>query len=240
MKAQQRHRLKQNEFAIRVAQATEALATHRERVVLVLVATLVLIVGVSAYTWWAGRAEAQAGALLAVGMQTREAPIVPAPTVPGATQPAGTFPTEAARSDAALAAFQQVVDEFPSTQAALAARYHQAAALAALGRYAEAEQGFQAVVESAGRSLYGATARLGQAEALVAAGDFDRGLPILEALAADRDGMLPVDGVLMQLARAYQKAGRTPDARTAFRRLVDEFPDSLFAPQARTELAKLG
>ena len=83
-------------------------------------------------------------------------------------------------------------------------------------------------------------ARLGQAEALIASKEFDRGLKIMEDLAANRDGLLPVDGVLMQLARGYQKAGKPAEARTAFKRIVDEFPDSLFVPQARTELAKLG
>ena len=57
---------------------------------------------------------------------------------------------------------------------------------------------------------------------------------------ADRDGMLPVDGVLMQLARAYEKAGKAAEARTAYKRVVDEFPDSLYVPAARTELTRLG
>lgn len=240
MKAEQRHKLKQNEFAIRVAQATEVLATHRDKVILGLVGIVVVIALVSAYSWWSGRTAAKAEALLAVGMQAQDAPIVPAPTVPGATQQVGTFPTELARSEATLAAFQRVVDEYPGTQAGVAARYHHAAALASLGRYAEAAQGFEAAASAAGGSLYSATARMGQGEALIAAGEFDRGLQILEGLAADRDGLLPIDGVLMRLARGYQKAGKGADARTAFKRVVDEFPDSLFAPQARTELAKLG
>jgi TolA-binding protein len=240
MKAEQRHKLKRNDFAIRVARATELLSTHRDRIVLGAFAVVVLVVGLSAWSWWSGRSEAQAETLLAVAMQSYDAPIVPAPTVPGATQQAGTFPTELARSEAALAAFQQVIDQYPSTDTATAARYHHAASLAALGRYDEAAEGFQAAIDTAGDSIFAATARMGQAEALIAAGAFDRGLPILEALAADRDGMLPVDGVLMQLARGYQKAGKVSDARTAFKRIVDEFPDSLFVPQARTELTKLG
>jgi TolA-binding protein len=240
MKAQERHRLKQNDFAIRMAKTTEWMATNRERIVMGLVAVVALVVIVSAYSWWSGRTETKAEALLAVGMLTFEAPIVPAPTVPGATQQTGTFPSELARSEAALAAFQQVVDQYPSTRAGLAARYHHAAALTALGRYTDAAQGFQTAAEAGGGSLYGATARLGEAEALIAAGQFDRGLPILESLAAEREGMLPVDGVLMQLARGYQLAGKQAEARTAFKRVVDEFPDSLFAPQARTELTKLG
>ncbi len=240
MKAEHRHKLKQNDFAIRVARVTEVMGTYRTQIVVGTVAVIVVLVAVSAYTWWSGRTAAQADTLLAVAMQTYEAPVVPAPTVPGATQQAGTYPTETARSEAALAAFQNVITEYPSTDAATAARYHHAASLAAMGRYAEAAEGFQTAIDTAGDSLFGATARLGQAEALIAAGETDRGLTLLEGLAADRDGVLPVDGVLMQLARGYKKAGKPAEARTAFKRIVDEFPDSLFVPQARTELTKLG
>lgn len=240
MKADHRHKLKQNDFALRVARATEVMATNRDRIVMGTVVVIGLVIAISAYSWWSGRTAAQAEALLAVAMQTYDAPIVPAPTVPGATQQAGTYPTEQARNEAALAAFQNVIDQYPSTDAATAARYHHAASLAAIGRYAEAEKGFQSAIDSAGDSLFGSTARLGQAEALIAAGEFDRGIKVLEELSANRDGLLPVDGVLMQLARGYQKAGKSAEARTTFKRVVDEFPDSLYVPQARTELAKLG
>ncbi len=240
MKADHRHQLKQNDLAIRVAKATEALSTHRDRIVMGTIAVVGIVIAISVYSWWSGRSAAQAEALLAAAMQTYDAPIVPAPTVPGATQQAGTFPTEQARSEAALTAFEQVISQYPATDAATAARYHHAASLAAVGRFAEAEKGYQATIDAAGDSLFGATARMGQAEALIAAREFDRGLKVLEDLAANRDGILPVDGVLMQLARGYQKAGKTAEARTAFKRIVDEFPDSLFVPQARTELAKLG
>ncbi len=240
MKARERHRLKTNEFAIRVAQVTEFIATHRDRVIVggLIVVGLVLT-GVS-YSWYRNKKANEAGALLGAAMTIPDAPIVPAPTVPGATQQAGTYPTPVARAEAGVEAFQKVIEAYPSTVAAVAARYHRAAALMALGRVGEAEQGYQATIDAAGDSVYGPMAKMGQAEALVALGQFDRGLQMFETLAADRDGMLPVDGVLMQLAHAYEKAQRAADARTAFKRVVDEFPESVYVTQAREELARLG
>jgi hypothetical protein len=82
--------------------------------------------------------------------------------------------------------------------------------------------------------------KLGQASVLVASKQFDKALPIYEALAADRDGMLPVDGVLMQLGRAYAQAGKVAEAKTAYKRVVDEFPESNYVGQARQEIVKLG
>ena len=49
---------------------------------------------------------------------------------------------------------------------------------------------------------------------------------MLTDLSAQRDGALPVDGVLMELARVCRKAGKTQEARAAFKRVVDEFPES--------------
>ncbi len=240
MKAQERHKLKQNEFAIQVAKATEALGTYRTQIIGGVITVVAVIVIASVWSWWSGRTEAQANAKLATAMQIYDAPIVPAPTVPGATQQAGTYPTEQARSEAALAAFQQVIDQYGGTDAAVAARYHHAASLVNVGKYTEAMQGYEAAMNSANDTLFKATAKLGLAEAAVAAGQFDRGITLLQELAADRDGILPIDGILMQLANAYQRAGKPADARTAFKRVVDEFPDSLYVPQARTELVKLG
>lgn len=240
MRAHERQHLKRNEFAIRVARITEILATYRDRVILGAVIVAVLVVAGAAYSWWRGNTAEKAGAMLGVAMTIYEAPIVPAPTVPGATQQVGTYPSQVARDEAALTAFQQIIDAYPSTTAGIAARYHHAASLMALGRFADAERGFQAASDAAGSTVFGPMAKMGLAEVFVASGQFDKGVQIFEALAADRDGMLPVDGVLMQLARAYEKAGKAAEARTAYKRVVDEFPDSLYVPQARTELVKLG
>lgn len=240
MKAGERHHLKTNEFAIRVARVTEFVATHRDRLVLGAILVVVLVVAIAGYSWFQGRKAGQAGALLGAAMTTYDAPIVPAPTVPGATQQAGTYPTSTARAEAAVAAFQKIIDAYPSTSAGVAARYHHAAALMALGRFADAEKGFQAAAAAAGGTIFEPMSKMGQAEVLVASGQADKGVAIFEALAADRDGMLPVDGVLMQLGRAFEKAGKQAEARTTYKRVVDEFPDSQYVSQARQELVKLG
>ena len=194
MKAGERHHLKTNEFAVRLARGTEMVATHRDRFMLAALAVGVIVVAIAGYSWYRGNTTGKAEALLGAAMTTYEAPIVPAPTVPGAAQQAGTYPTETARSEAALAGFQKIIDEYPSTTAAIAARYHRACALMALRRLSDAEKGFEEAIASAGSTIYGPMSKLGQASVLVASGQFDKALPIYEALAADRDGQLPVDG----------------------------------------------
>jgi tetratricopeptide (TPR) repeat protein len=240
MKAGERHHLKTNEFAVRLARGTEIVATHRKRFMMGALALGVIVVAIAGYSWYRGNTTGKAEALLGAAMMTYDAPIVPAPTVPGATQQAGTYPTETARSEAALAAFQKIIDEYPSTSAAVAARYHRACALMQLRRYPEAEKGFEAATAAAGSTIFAPMSKLGHASVFVATGQFDKALPIFEALAADRDGPLPVDGVLMQLGKAYAQAGKAAEAKTAYKRVVDEFPQSNFVLEARQEIVKLG
>jgi hypothetical protein len=79
-------------------------------------------------------------------------------------------------------------------------------------------------------------ARLGLATALSGQSKHDEAIKILTDLSGDRDGALPVDAVLMELGRACLKAGKLADARAAFKRIVDNFPDSQFVTEARQHL----
>ena len=77
---------------------------------------------------------------------------------------------------------------------------------------------------------------MGLASAMSLGGKHDEAIKTYGELAAARDTMLPVDGVLMALAQANLKAGKTQDARAAFKRVVDEFPTSPYAGEARQAL----
>ncbi len=240
MKAQERRHLKENEFAATTLQVVETLRTNRDRFVMWTVAAVAVLAIGGGYWYWHKHTNDEASSLLGIGMSIAQAPVVPPPTLPNATQTPGTFPTDQARQEAALQAFQQVATQYPSTNAGLTARYQMGVALMALGRMPEAEQAFSAVAEKAGSTLYGSVARLGRAEALRYEAKYDDAIKVLTDLAAERDGALPVDGVLMQLAQTCLKAGKTQEARAAFKRVVDEFPDSGYVAEARQQLANIG
>jgi TolA-binding protein len=240
MKAKERHHLKENEFITTTTRVVETVRSNRDQFLMGAIAA-VLVVGIGGGWWyWHKHTNDEASAMLGIGMSIAQAPIAPPPTVPGATQTPGTYPSDQARQQAALQAFQQVTSLYPSTPAGLAARYQAAVALMTLGRFPEAEQGFGAVADQAGTSLYSAMARLGRAEAQQNEGKFDDAIKGLTDLAAERDSMVPVDGVLMQLARACVKAGKPQEARAAFKRVVDEFPDSPYVADAKQQLTTLG
>jgi TolA-binding protein len=240
MKAKERHHLKQNEFAQTTARVLATLSANQRRIQIVVGGVLIVAFVVGGVLFWRNRQANRAGEQLGIALAMLDATIAPAPTIPGAKQAPGTFPTEQARAEATLAAFQRVAAEFSSTQAGVAAKYHAAGELMSLGRVAEAAQAFEEVVNRAGgSSIYQPMARLGLAEAKAAAGQYDDAIKTFTDLSGERDGMLPVDGVLMQLGRVCLKAGKTDEARAAFRRVVDEFPTSAFAADAEQRLTAL-
>jgi TolA-binding protein len=240
MKATERHKLKENEFARTVAQARQTIESRGRDVGLMVLAIAIALAAVGGYTWWRQSRNAKANTLLANALAVHEAPVVPlTEPKPGSPMPVeqpGTYRTEQARLEAALPKFLEAADAYPATDAGIAARYHAAGILAHLGRHAEAEQRYQEVIDKGGRTIYTRTARLGLGEAQLAQKKFDSAIAIYRDLSTESNPQLPVDGVLMQLGRAYLLAGKREDAARAFNRLVEEFPDSIYVADARREL----
>ena len=239
MKSQERHQLKQNEFAQTAARVAGAIQENRQRVGLIAIVVVAIIAIGGGYWYWQRRTNNLAGGEFGIGMAISRAQITPPSTLPSAVQTTGTFSSEAARHEAALKQFEKAATEYPSTAAGIAARYHAGLELLALGKFADAEKSFQQVIDRGGAGIYAPSARLALAETLAQQGKYDDAIKRLTDLAADRDGALPVDGILMQLARTSAKAGKRQDAKAAYKRVVDEFPDSFYANDARQQLTVL-
>jgi predicted negative regulator of RcsB-dependent stress response len=244
MKTAERHHLKENEVAASLAQAREAVAGHGRQIGLIVLAVAIVAAAVGGYWYWRTSRLDSASALLAQARAIADAPVVPPATAtPGSpappAPPAGSYPTEAARTDAAIKKYQELVAAYPSTGPGLAARYQIATLYAASGRLADAERVFGEVVAQDGDGLYGRMARLGVASIQVSAGKYDPAIQTLTQLSQRTDTDLPVDGVLMQLAQAYERAGRTTDAIQTYNRVANEFAQSPFAADARTAADRL-
>ncbi len=242
MKSTERHRLKENEVASTFARLTETYDANKHQITIGLVAVVVIVAALVGFMMWRNQTSSQAAAMLADAMTAEGAQVAPAPA-PGATAPApapaGSYPTETARNEAALAKFMAVASAYPSSDAGIAARYHAAAMLTALGRHPEAQLRYQEVIDRAGQSVYGQMAKLGKADAEVSAGKFDGAIAVYKELSADKEGPLPVDGILMHLGLACDAAGKAADARQAFKRIVDEFPQSSYAAEAKRALEQI-
>jgi TolA-binding protein len=240
MKSTERHKLKENEFARSVAHAREVVRTRGGDITKILVALVLLAAIVGGYAWYRSARQSQANELLAAALAIYEKPVVPPqPPAPGSPPPLpqpGTFQSQQERLEASLPKFLEAANANPDSDAGITARFHVASILAAIGKHAEAEQRYKEVVDKAGSGIYGRTARLGMAEAQVAQGKFDGAIAVYTELSRDTSSTLPLDSVLIHLGRAYARAGKKEEAARSFSRVVDEFPQSAYAADARREL----
>lgn len=253
MKRSERQKLKTNEFAMSVARAREILERRWREVSLAVVALVVAATGIGAYVIWRERTTNQANAMLAEALAIAEAPVVPpAPASPAlekssgastpaaATQPSpGSYPTQEAKLQAIIPRFLAIATAYPNTLAGVAARYHAAAAHAALGRTREAADLYRDVIARDPASVYGQMSRLGLAEVEFRARNFEAAIRAYTELLNESASALPMDAILVQLGRVYGQAGKTKEARDTFQRVLDQYPDSPYAAAARQELDNL-
>ena len=247
MKRVERKHLKEDELAHTLRVAREFVEPRQAMVKKVGIAALVLLAVIVAVGLWRERNDSRGQQELAEAMVALNASVVPVGVageegVPAAASigATGTFATEAAKLQAALPKLKAAADAYPGSPAGIQARYHMAGALAALGRHAEAVTTFDEVITRAGASsLYGQMALLGKADAQSRAGQVDAAIETWKGLVANNADELPVDEVLMRLARAYVQKGNRDEARKTFTEIVDKHPQSSYTQEARAELDNL-
>jgi TolA-binding protein len=238
MKRTERHHLKENEMERLMRQARDVVDRRSGQLRWIISAVVIAGVLAIGYFAWRERVQTRAHVLLAAAMAVQSARIGP-PPAPGTTSSAPYFPTDRERAEAAVKKFKTAADAYPSTDAGIYARYQEGAIELALGKASDAATSYREVTSRAGSSIYGQMARLGLAEALTNAGQYDQAIDTFKELSQRKDGSLPIDGILMQLGRTYRDAGKRSDAQQTFTRLVDEFPDSPFTADAKKELESL-
>lgn len=235
MKSTERHQLKQDRFLMTLHDTYVRFERNSRSVTIAVVAFVVVSLAVGGYIWWQRQQVSKASAMLAEAQVAAEGPVVADDPV-GADGATGARAAERARLEAALPKFIAAAEAYPRTQPGLAARYHAAATLVALGRHDEAATRYQEVIDLGAGGVYERVARLGLAEVNVRRGQYEPAINAYKELSLDPGGELPVDGILMQLGRTYQLAGRLPEAVQSFKRIADEFPQSPYAADARQEL----
>jgi tetratricopeptide (TPR) repeat protein len=240
MKHSEKEHLKDNPVANALLVANQ----NRTQLLAIAGGVLVLLVAIGGFVTWQRNKDAEVSGLLADAMVIYEAP-VQAPAAPGQlgsapdapTQMPGTYPTEKAKFEAALPKFLAAAESSPASTPGRLARLNAAAILVALGRFDEARTHYEQL--ATGTDLVASGAALGKAQAQVRAGQFEPAIESLKTLSAQTTGQLPVDGVLMELARAYRSSGKVDDARKTLTEIVEKHAESPFAAEARTELDKL-
>lgn len=238
MKHSEREHLKENEVATALAVAGQ----NRSRLIAIGVGVLVVLVAIGSFVTWQRNKDSAVSALLADAMVIYEAPVqAPVPGDTGSTaaptQMPGTYPTEKAKLEVALPKFLAAAESSPASTPGRLARLNAASVLVALGRFDEARTHYEQL--TTGTDIVASGAALGKAQAQIRAGQFDPAIESLKTLSAQPTGTLPIDGVLMELARAYRSSGKVDDARKTLTEIVEKHAESPFVTEARAELEKL-
>jgi TolA-binding protein len=247
MKRTERHHLKENELVQTIERTREMLEGRQRQIVTAVIAVVVVGIGFLGYQVFRQQTESRGQNLLADAMVALNARVVPAGEKTEGDVPAaatlgatGTFATEEAKLNAAVPKLRAAADAYPDSKAGITARYHLAGALAALGKHQEAIQAFDDVSKRAGNdSLYGRMARLGKADTQAHAGQLDAAIATWKDMSSATSKDVPVDAILMELARAYVQKGNKEEARKTLTQIVDQHPDSPYSQEARAELENL-
>jgi len=247
MKRKERHHLKENELVHTIETARDFLETRQRQITGAVVGIVVIALAVIGFMVYRSQTQSRGSELLAEAMVALNARVVPTGTTGEENLPAGatlgatgTFSTEEAKLKAALPKLKAAADAYPDSASGITARYHMAGALATLGRNQEAITEYDEVLKRSGAtSLYGRMARLGKADTQAHSGQLDAAIATWKEMTSGNNDDLPVDAILIELARAYVQKGNTEEARKTFTQIVDQHPNSPYLAEARTELENL-
>lgn len=228
-----REQLKRNELG----EAVEASIHYAEdhlRTILMAVGALAAVaaIGWGIFAWTSSR-RASANELLARALKVAGAPVESTARPDDPVSP--SFASEAARDARAKELFTQLDDRYGSTAVGRVAKLYLAEAARRAGDRAAARALWEKYLDQDPTGTVAGTVRVnlfqldreeGKGEALVAS---------IQKMLEDPAKPLPADLLLYQLALTYEQLGRPGDARSAYRRIVDEHPQSPYLGPAQQQ-----
>src|SRR5205807_1211888 len=152
----ERHHLKENELQTIARDLRERYEGRRRETTAALIVVGAIAIIAIVFFAWRERVQTRAASLLAEAVAVKDARIGP----PGTAEQGLRFNNERERAQAALTKFKTAADAYPSTDAGLFARFQEGSTWMTLGSPPQAASAFQQVIDKAGNSVYGQTARL--------------------------------------------------------------------------------
>ncbi len=233
MKRNLKHKIKQDEFRSGMEHSWDWTRGHWAELRIVLLAVVVvgaLVVGLNVFQ--KQRQEAGEHAF-GEAQGIFDAPLTA--ELPPGEKPAGpSYATPAEKYQKARASFDAVAAKYGSSRVGLRARYYSALCRVELGDTAGAEKELQELANRSEKdALVPGLARLALAETYRRTGQVDKAVAEYGRIVDDPNAGVPRDHALMRLASTLEEAQRGRDAGAAYRRLVEEFPTSVYAADAR-------
>ena len=240
MKRELKRQIKQDELVSGFQQASQWTAAHGPE--LKVTAVVVAVVGLAAFglTTYLGHRRGEAERAFSAALDTFHAPVT-AEMPEGSPPPSGpVFASAAEKYRKAAAEFDEVARKYGSLDTGRRATYYAGLARIELGDYDTAEKSLSALAGRRDEPLDSSLARLALADLHRRRGPIDKAIEDYRRLVDDSSFVLPRDHVLLELASTLEAARRTAEAGAAYRRIVEEFPGSVYAAEARRRADHLG
>ncbi len=241
MKRSLKKQIKQDELVGWYEQVQEWTRVRAEQLKIGGIGLVVLLVGASALFSFRSHRAREAERALAEALDIFHAPLAQAqPAAAGpAAAPAG-FSTAAEKYRKALAAFDGVQQRYGSLTAGRWAALYAALCRVELGLDGDAESALKALAARQEKgALEPSLARLALADLARRKAQADRAIDQYRSLLDSPQSQIPQDYILLNLAQTLEEAKRPAEAVASYRRLVDEFPTSVYQAEARQRAEQL-
>jgi tetratricopeptide (TPR) repeat protein len=232
LKRELKRQIKQDELRTGLQSAVLWGRDHSREVLVTVGTLLALLAATLVVKNFRDRQDAAAESAFSKAIETYHAPVA-AELPPGAERPAGAYATREEKVRKALAEFEAVEKNAPR-EVRERARYYIALSRLELGEVAAAEKSLADL--AGGRNegdLIPSLARLALADLHRRNGQPQKAIDAYRQMLDDSSFLLPRDHVLLKLGAAQEDANRLKDARTSYERLVQEYPGSVYAGEAR-------
>lgn len=226
-----------DQFVTAVEGTLDYSRSHLRTLGIATVAILGVALVATAIWFFVNHRSKQASLALDKAVEAFDAPVVTAPETP----PEGelSFPTEEARRQRAKELFEEVRDDYGSSNVAQIAGLYLADIAVDEGDMSRAQELWEKFLKDHDRDMLAMQVRLNLLSLKRSNGDREGVVSDLEAMLTNQKLALPKDVILFELAQTLEQMSRNDEALTYYQRIVDEFPQSQYRNQAMQKSQQL-
>jgi predicted negative regulator of RcsB-dependent stress response len=230
--------MKRDEHANVMERGVEYAESHARTLMMAIGAILAIALLAALWFMYRNNQADEANVALAHAIKIYQAPIDPAAPKPDdPTNP--TFADEAARRAKAKGLFEKLHDDFGSTPAGDIASVYLGQIALAEGQPDRARELWNGFVEEHGDHLLAHETRINLFRLDRNTGKAEEVAKTLTAMLDEAEPPLPQDVILGELAATQEQLGKKQEAIQTYQRIVDEFPQSPYARDARQRIGEL-
>ena len=233
-----RQDMKRNELSTALGKGYDYAESHGRTILMAAGAVLALALLAGLFYMYRSSQAEKSNTTLARAIEVYQAPIDPA--APKPDDPLSpTFADEAARLTRSKALFQELYEKYGSTVAGDIASVYLAQIAMAENQPERARELWNAFLAEHEEHLLAGQTRVNLLRLDRSQGKGEEVVQTLTAMLDEAEPPLPMDVILSELASTQEQLGKTQEAVQSYQRIIDEFPQSPYARDARQKIAAL-